>query len=193
MTRRDEFKTIVQSILNGDKRGLRSFHVDGSSDHFTYEIEHGQEMDSGDRLFVPREITVELVDRMLRSRWARWDGYAMAIRPATNEDMTRLQQLHASCVNYCECGPGWHDLINAVFQWVEELGETEWQSSQIKQKYGGLRVYYDGYPGDFGDMIIEAAEIVSFHTCEECGAPGTLRDDGYRQALCDECAKACGR
>jgi hypothetical protein len=32
----------------------------------------------------------------------------------------------------------------------------------------------------------EAAELESIHTCEICGQPGELREDGWIKTLCDE-------
>jgi hypothetical protein len=39
---------------------------------------------------------------------------------------------------------------------------------------------------------IEAAKQESFHTCEVCGQPGTLREGDWIKTLCDEHARACG-
>jgi len=60
-------------------------------------------------------------------------------------------------------------------------------ASQVKEKFGTLRFYYDG--GDVGDGYfrgVEAmAEAMSSVTCEECGAPGQLRGGGWIRCLCD--------
>ena len=57
--------------------------------------------------------------------------------------------------------------------------------TQIKEKFGGLRFYYDG--GDdrvFG--MVTMAESWADHTCEECGKPGKARHTGWIKTLCDE-------
>ena len=57
--------------------------------------------------------------------------------------------------------------------------------TQIKEKFGGLRFYYDG--GDdrvFG--MVSMAEAWADHTCEECGNPGKARHTGWIKTLCDE-------
>jgi hypothetical protein len=57
--------------------------------------------------------------------------------------------------------------------------------AQIKEKFGGLRFYYDG--GDdrvFG--MVQMAESWADHSCEDCGKPGKQRDGGWVRTLCDE-------
>lgn len=56
--------------------------------------------------------------------------------------------------------------------------------AQIKEKFGGLRFYYEG-----GDDIIRGmvsmAESWAAHVCEQCGQPGELRYGGWIKTLCD--------
>jgi len=57
--------------------------------------------------------------------------------------------------------------------------------SQIKEKFGGLRFYYDG--GDtYIRGLVTMAEAWASIACEECGAPGRTRGDGWVKVLCDE-------
>lgn len=57
--------------------------------------------------------------------------------------------------------------------------------AQIKEKFGGLRFYYDG--GDSAvDGMVRMAESWAARTCEECGKPGVRRDGGWIKNLCDE-------
>ena len=60
---------------------------------------------------------------------------------------------------------------------------------QIKEKFGGLRVYIGyGSPQVFGR--IEAAELESLRTCENCGEPGKLRKElDWLKTYCDRCAE----
>lgn len=55
---------------------------------------------------------------------------------------------------------------------------------QVKEKFGSLRFYYSG-----GDNIVKGmvrmAEAMSEVTCEECGAPGELRNGRWIRTLCD--------
>ena len=56
---------------------------------------------------------------------------------------------------------------------------------QIKEKFGGLRFYVDGATDEV-DNYIAFAEQLSNRICEECGAPGTHRDNGWIRTLCDK-------
>lgn len=86
-----------------------------------------------------------------------------------------------------ECDEGWHPLIDRTLAKIKEL-EPDFTIFQIKEKFGGLRIY--GHPiTDEIDNIISDAEDESYHTCEVCGAPGKVRETGWIKTLCDEHAK----
>lgn len=55
--------------------------------------------------------------------------------------------------------------------------------AQIKEKLGGLRFYYDG-GNDIISGMVSMAEAWAEHSCEECGAPGTLGGQGWLRTLC---------
>lgn len=56
---------------------------------------------------------------------------------------------------------------------------------QIKEKFGGLRFYYEG--GDqFIRGLVTMAESWAARSCEECGHPGESRSGGWIKVLCDE-------
>lgn len=56
---------------------------------------------------------------------------------------------------------------------------------QIKEKFGGLRFYYNG--GDeFVDGAVQLAEAICIRTCETCGAPGKLSATGWIKTTCEE-------
>ena len=57
-------------------------------------------------------------------------------------------------------------------------------AAQVKEKFGGLRFYVNAATDDHYNYI-SFAENMSYHTCEECGAPGTLYTDGWHSTLCD--------
>jgi hypothetical protein len=57
--------------------------------------------------------------------------------------------------------------------------------SQVKEKFGGLRFYYDGGNDNIRGMV-GMAESLSAITCEQCGAPGDQRHDGWIRTLCNE-------
>lgn len=93
----------------------------------------------------------------------------------------------------CEmsCGPGWHDLVVAVNELIDQEAEPEFRFTQIKEKFGQLRMYWHGAdPSGRIDQLIEAAEELSASMCETCGANASMRQTrgpyGYVHAACDE-------
>jgi hypothetical protein len=55
---------------------------------------------------------------------------------------------------------------------------------QIKEKFGGLRFYYQGGDKEI-DGMVSMAETWAGHSCEVCGNKGTRRDGGWIRTLCD--------
>lgn len=55
---------------------------------------------------------------------------------------------------------------------------------QIKEKFGGLRFYYQG-GDDYVHGLVSMAESWASVTCEECGSIGKRRDGGWVRTLCD--------
>jgi hypothetical protein len=86
-------------------------------------------------------------------------------------------------------GAGWAGLVNEAFDKLE-ASESFIVVDQVKEKYGGLRIYTSPYDVDF-DKIIEDIERRSFEICEECGEAGKLRGGGWYRTLCE--AHANGR
>ena len=58
--------------------------------------------------------------------------------------------------------------------------------TQIKEKFGDLRVFLAGANDAAFDLVHEA-EDQSSTTCEWCGAPGQKRQDGWILTLCEIC------
>ena len=58
------------------------------------------------------------------------------------------------------------------------------RASQVKEKFGGLRVYLTSSTDEM-EQAIRQAEEESFKTCEICGEPGALRRGGWLATLCD--------
>lgn len=57
-------------------------------------------------------------------------------------------------------------------------------ATQVKEKYAGLRFYYDGGDDEIG-AAVTFAEMLSERTCETCGAPGKVRGQGWLYTACD--------
>ncbi|WP_116654006.1 hypothetical protein [Pelagibacterium sediminicola] len=124
------------------------------------------------------------------SRWQRYDEYALSLVPATDADMKQLRDKFRACQNIPACSLGWYDLLQATFQILEERWpDREWQTTDIKEKFGGLRIYWAGDYPYAEDVFLDAAELLSEHICEECGAPGESRAGGWIRTLCDQHAE----
>ncbi len=94
-----------------------------------------------------------------------------------------------------ECGDGWTDIINAFLTTAEEVtaaGGGTLHLLQIKEKMGGLRIYYRMADMPQRDWIgideaYYLAEARAFHVCERCGRRGLLTYNGMLYAtLCAE-------
>ena len=87
-------------------------------------------------------------------------------------------------------GEGWWPIIEELCSNIQ--GHINWQKgkcpqvtvAQIKEKFGGLRFYYEGGDEQIRGMV-SMAESWAEHACETCGAPGTRRDGGWLKTLCD--------
>ena len=86
--------------------------------------------------------------------------------------------------------------IDSYKRWDKE--KQEWKHppqltcTQMKEKFGGLRFYYDG-----GDDLIEGmvvmAEYLCDITCQDCGSEQDIgQTKGWVSTLCRTCAIASG-
>lgn len=83
-------------------------------------------------------------------------------------------------------------ILNIGKYWQKEIKEIpQVVAVQVKEKYGTLR-FYVNYEDGYIRGLISMAESMSGRTCEVCGNPGTRRDGGWIQTLCDEHAKETG-
>lgn len=112
-----------------------------------------------------------------------------------------------SCLSFgIECGDGWYDLIRSVCWEIKQHEEnvarqTKWKQEedpnyqsdyfqvrfdQIKEKFGGLRIYFNGGDDRVSGMI-GLAEDMSYKLCENCGNKGKPNEGGWITTLCDNC------
>lgn len=86
-----------------------------------------------------------------------------------------------------DVGKGWHPIVTEAIDAIESKGGF---ITQVKEKFGGLRIYVNGGDMDAIDDIIRAAERKATFTCEECGAPGVIRNhSGWLKTTCESCTK----
>lgn len=90
---------------------------------------------------------------------------------------------------------GWLPLLEKTCQDIDEtLGQDKrgFHWTEIKQKYGGLRLYYEinGPDDDVSRLVDKAildAELLSERICEICGQPGKIQQqDFWQDCLCPE-------
>lgn len=107
-----------------------------------------------------------------------------------------------------ECQSGWYNILNALCFQIQH--HIDWNNSQrerllesnpynikipdeiaqvvvtqVKEKFGTLRFYYDGGDEQIHGMA-RMAEAMSAVTCETCGNSGKFRGRGWYYTACDE-------
>jgi hypothetical protein len=99
-----------------------------------------------------------------------------------------------------EHGDGWYDIIDSLCNNIQhhidwnnknfEKGYAQYKqvpqvvATQIKEKFGTLRFYYEG-GDDYISGLVSMAESWSAVACEECGVPGTQNNQGWIKTLCE--------
>lgn len=113
-------------------------------------------------------------ERTLRTRYPLVYG-----RPFMNDEPFR-------------CDDGWFDILDRLGAELQPIiaamPEDQREGSaacQVKEKFGGLRVY-QWAADDACDGPISLAEAESFRTCEVCGKPGTMQTIRFVKTVCDE-------
>lgn len=80
-----------------------------------------------------------------------------------------------------------------VEDWIKKSYESgnfkilpvpKFKATQIKEKFGTLRFYYEG-GDDFIEGIVSMAETMSANTCEVCGGLGELYNEGWLVTRCE--------
>lgn len=116
------------------------------------------------------------------------------------------KDMRETCMAWgCECGDGWFNIIKEacekaepiISKWIEtNRNDPEYENyqdwaprfSQVKEKYGTLRLYFTTYPDGIAEIETEA-ENKSAVTCEKCGKPGKLRGSGWYYTACVSCSQ----
>lgn len=88
-----------------------------------------------------------------------------------------------------ECMDGWADLIEGSLRLIQrytELEKSDVKITQVKEKFGLLRIYQRG-GGENIYQVLEICELVSGCVCELCGKAGRLITlDGWTLTRCDK-------
>lgn len=96
-----------------------------------------------------------------------------------------------------EHGDGWYQILNSLCGQIQnhldrinrkEEIVKQVVAVQVKEKFGGLRFYYEGGDDEIRGMV-RMAESWAAVTCEQCGNPGRMRTGGWIRTLCDEHAQ----
>jgi hypothetical protein len=96
-----------------------------------------------------------------------------------------------------DCGQGWRDLLERACVRIRAAVQADggsFKATQIKEKFGSLRFYWDGALSPEAVALVEEAvdlaEARSACTCEICGAEGRLHyRGGWLATACAEHAR----
>jgi len=94
-------------------------------------------------------------------------------------------------------GEGWWPIIESLCANIQS--HTDWWNKnretrpvveqvvveQIKEKFGGLRFYYQGGDDQISGMV-RMAEAWANASCETCGCPATKQTTGWIKNVCDK-------
>ena len=81
-------------------------------------------------------------------------------------------------------GKGWEQLVRRVYNAKIGLGIPV-GILQVKEKWGGLRIYTDYYDAELEKTIMQVGEE-SLRICHDCGSAASLvKKGGWFQTLCE--------
>ena len=115
------------------------------------------------------------------------------------------KSIQESCMGWgIDCNDGWYEIISSLCWMIKQhenniLWQTKWTQKtdpsyesnyfpvkfdQIKEKYGGLRLYFSG--GDeYIEGLVSMAEAMSYKICEICGNKGEPNKSGWIATRCE--------
>ena len=97
--------------------------------------------------------------------------------------------IYQSCMPWgIEVGDGWYQIIYDMCTKIKQLNPPEsFRFSQVKEKFGFLRIYSIGDDEEIYKVIMEA-ENASDKTCEDCGSTEDVWQAGsWVRTLCQSC------
>ena len=124
---------------------------------------------------------------------------AKLVKAFPNLYKDRYKDMRTTCMCWgFDCGDGWFDslwdlsweLEKLIVKHIKDYPECPApKATQVKEKFGSLRLYMSYETKEMEDLI-EKAEELSSVTCEDCGKPGKLiAPNGWYRCLCDDCLK----
>ena len=88
--------------------------------------------------------------------------------------------------------PGWRKAFGIQMckeirkQLIKEKTLFKWRIVQLKEKFGGIRLY-SNFASDELYNVIDKYEQISYRTCGVCGKPATKISKGWIYPYCDDC------
>lgn len=106
-----------------------------------------------------------------------------------------------------EVGNGWYQILSNVCWMIRQHEDNKrWRKKyleendpeklaaepeyfpvkfdQVKEKYGGLRLYFSG-GDDYVEGLVSMAEAMSYYMCEICGNKGEANKGGWISVRCE--------
>jgi hypothetical protein len=112
--------------------------------------------------------------------------------PKIFADRHKSMQETCMCWGF-ECDSGWYNLIDSLCTCIQHYLDykpevTQVVAEQVKEKFGSLRFYYRG--GDkYIEGLVDMIDYLSQSTCEICGNPGKIKNDGWIKVRCEKCSE----
>jgi hypothetical protein len=118
------------------------------------------------------------------------------------------KDIRSSCMAWgCEIGNGWYEILSNVCWMIKQHEDNKrWRREylekndperlaqepeyfpvkfdQVKEKYGGLRLYFSG-GDDYVEGLVSMAEAISYYICEVCGNKGEANKSGWIAVRCE--------
>lgn len=134
-----------------------------------------------------------------------WDELAKMHEEFQERMETKYPKMFSKPYGGMAIGAGWFDLVETLCSLIQGRIDSRYKQhtysvtnnlkivpatkqvvvAQVKEKFGGLRFYYDG--GDeYIAGLVDMTETMSYNICEECGDRGERRGGGWIQTLCDK-------
>jgi hypothetical protein len=169
----EQFNSLLDSVVSNIRWGSKEELISHINNEFDDNNWYRQEKGFKESI----DILAKIVER----------GEKMSWQEELNVKRVKLDGWYG-----CIAPDGWRKIVEETDAMLLRL-DPEYEITQVKEKFGTLRYYYDSVLPYYSierkimDSIVLAAETRSSRTCEICGKYGELRDDQpYIRTLCDE-------